>query len=249
VRNRTVVAALGAATVLWGGAVISGSAATSPTRPAPTPIASRANSVEAWTARVLLPTTLRRGPSMRAAKYKKITPYAPYDQGPQVLLVLEARTSVRDGVWYKVRTSDRPLEDSGWLPESVVKVKKTKFRIQVDISDRELTLYRGGVIVDAWSVAVGTPDNPTPEGEFAISEIVPQTDPDGFFGPYIVTLTAHSAKLSDFDGGDGRVALHGTSLPNLLGTAASHGCIRLPNDLATQIAKTVPLGSPVDVVE
>ena len=196
-----------------------------------------------------MPTTLRRGPSMRAAKYKKLSPYAPFDEGPQVLLVLEARTSIRDGVWYKVRTPDRPLEDSGWLPEDAVKVKKTKFRIQVDISDRELTLYRGGVVADTWKVAVGTPDNPTPEGEFAISEIVPQPNPNGFFGPYIITLTAHSAKLSDFDGGDGRVALHGTSLPNLLGTAASHGCIRLPNELAIQIAKTVPLGSPVDVVE
>ncbi len=75
-----------------------------------------------------------------------------------------------------------------------------------------------------------------------------QARPGGFFGPYILTLTAHSANLSDFDGGDGRVALHGTSLPNLLGQAVSHGCVRLPNPAAIRLAKTVPAGAPVDIL-
>ena len=75
-----------------------------------------------------------------------------------------------------------------------------------------------------------------------------QKNPNGFFGTYILTLTAHSLNLSEFDGGDGRVALHGTSQPQLLGQAVSHGCVRLANAVATRLARTVPAGSPVDIV-
>jgi lipoprotein-anchoring transpeptidase ErfK/SrfK len=77
---------------------------------------------------------------------------------------------------------------------------------------------------------------------------VPQADPRGFYGPFIMTLTAHSEALSDFDGGDGRVALHGTSRPDLLGGAVSHGCVRLPNAAARRMAAVVPPGAPVDIV-
>jgi lipoprotein-anchoring transpeptidase ErfK/SrfK len=103
-------------------------------------------------------------------------------------------------------------------------------------------------VVGRWTVAVGTQANPTPKGSFALSEIVKQRNPAGFFGTYILTLSAHSEKLSEFDGGDGRVALHGTNRPQLLGQAVSHGCVRLANSVATRIGRTVPAGSPVDIL-
>ena len=104
----------------------------------------------------------------------------------------------------------------------------------------------GGTIAGRWTVAIGTPANPTPIGRFALSEIVKQPRASGFFGTYIITLTAHSENPSEFDGGDGRVALHGTNQPQLLGQAVSHGCERLSNPVATRIAKTAPAGAPVE---
>ncbi|HWH20515.1 MAG TPA: L,D-transpeptidase, partial [Solirubrobacterales bacterium] len=56
--------------------------------------------------------------------------------------------------------------------------------------------------------------------------------PRGFVGPWALPLTLLSDKLHHFEGGEGRVAIHGrdgASLLNPLGTAASHGCIRVPN--------------------
>jgi hypothetical protein len=44
------------------------------------------------------------------------------------------------------------------------------------------------------------------------------------------------------------VGIHGTNEPQGLGTDVSHGCIRIGNDAIVRLAKTLPLGTPVDVV-
>lgn len=63
--------------------------------------------------------------------------------------------------------------------------------------------------------------------------------PADFFGAWVIGLTAHSDVLAHFDGGDGRVGMHGrggASLRDPLGTARSHGCIRLANaDISTLV--------------
>jgi lipoprotein-anchoring transpeptidase ErfK/SrfK len=216
---------------------------------APRPIAGRPTSKEAWTARVLYPVVARRGPKKTARRHSKVSPFAPYDQGPQQLLVLRAESSARHGVWYYVQLPRRPNTAAAWLPAAAVKVARTRYRVKVDLSDRRAYLIRNGATVRNWRVVVGMPAYPTPVGRFSVSEVVRQSRAGGFFGPYIITLSAHSDRLNDFAGGDGRVALHGTSLPGLLGSASSHGCVRFENAAISEIAKRVPPGAPVDVQE
>jgi len=69
-----------------------------------------------------------------------------------------------------------------------------------------------------------------------------------------VTLTAHSDVLQRYDGGDGRVALHGRggdSLRDPLGSAASHGCVRLTNTAIAGIVRRIGVdaiaGTPVRI--
>jgi lipoprotein-anchoring transpeptidase ErfK/SrfK len=247
-------AALGVAAI----ALAAGAAAAPAARtPAPThkpklpverAIASAPTAKVAWTARVVLPVRLAKRPTKGAQRGKELSPYAPYDGGPQTLLVLGARSTRKDGVWYRLLLPSRPNTASAWVPAESVRVTPTRYRIRVDLSSRVVALKESGEVVKSWTVAVGTSQNPTPLGHFAVSEIVHQVKPSGFFGPEIITLTAHSQNLNEFDGGDGRVALHGTNLPQLLGKAVSHGCVRLPNDAIRLIARTVPPGTPVDVV-
>jgi lipoprotein-anchoring transpeptidase ErfK/SrfK len=214
---------------------------------APRAIAAAPTPTLAWTARVLMQVPMRRAPLRGAARRGVLSPYAPHDAGPQHLLVVGARATRRDGVWYRLLLPSRPNGASAWVPASAVKVTPTPWRVTVSIARRQATLRRAGRVVRTWTVAVGTAANPTPKGRFALSEVIPQPDPRGFYGPFILTLTAHSTTLSDFDGGGGRVALHGTSRPDLLGQAVSHGCVRLPNAAARTIGRLVPPGSPVDV--
>jgi lipoprotein-anchoring transpeptidase ErfK/SrfK len=91
---------------------------------------------------------------------------------------------------------------------------------------------------------------PTPRGLFAVSERVLQPDPDGFLGPWALLLTAFSPTLVSFGGGPGQVALHGragASLADPLGSARSHGCIRIPNVGIRLLARVAREGTPVEV--
>jgi len=251
----SLAAALAAAAVL--AVPVAATAATAPPAPKAPRLARHAprgvlnfapTAKRAWTARVVVRTRLASAPRHRAQRGQFISPYAPYDGGPQTLLVLGAKGKRPAARWYRVLLPSRPNGASAWLPGWAVKLTSTPIRIRVDLTGRTLELLNAGRVIQTWTVAVGTTVNPTPAGHFAVSEIVPQADPNGFFGPYIFALTAHSPGLSEFDGGDGRVALHGTSLPNLLGERVSHGCVRLPNVAADYLARIVPPGAPVDIV-
>src|SRR5262249_54501567 len=98
-----------------------------------------------------------------------------------------------------------------------------------------------------WAV-VGKRSTPTPEDLGAIYERNRQPSAQGFEGPWILALTLLSNKLHSFEGGPGRVAIHGRggeSLLNPLGTAASHGCLRISNGPIRWMAAHVPVSTPV----
>lgn len=64
-------------------------------------------------------------------------------------------------------------------------------------------------------------------------------------------LTAHSNVLEDYGGGPGRVAIHGRggqSLLDPLGSARSHGCIRIDNRWISWMARTLRPGTRVLVM-
>jgi len=251
---RALGVALGAAAVVAvaaaGGPGTTAEAATAKPRPvAPRPVASRPTTAEAWTARVVVPVHTRSAPRANAKRLTKLTGVGPYNGNPETLLVVGATSRVKGGVWYRVLLDSRPNDATGWVPAAAVRVKKTFYRVEVDLSERSLSILRRGKVVGRWNVAVGTSADPTPTGRFAISEIVRQSRPTGFFGSHIITLSAHSEHLNEFDGGDGRVAIHGTMNARDLGQAVSHGCVRVSNPVARQIARLVPPGAPVEIVE
>lgn len=237
---------VGLVSVTAGAGIAASGAAAAVTPVTQRPIGGAPTAKRAWMARVLLPTVGRAAPSTSARVTRRISPEAPYDRSPQVLLVLRTATGP-GGPWYRVLLPVRPNGTAAWVRGRDLLVRATAYRIRVTLDTRTLEVLRAGRVVSRDTVAVGTTANPTPTGLFGLSEVVPQTPANGFFGPYILTLTAHSERLSDFDGGKGQVALHGTSLPGLLGQAVSHGCVRLSNAAVTRIAKLVPPGAPVEV--
>jgi lipoprotein-anchoring transpeptidase ErfK/SrfK len=132
-----------------------------------------------------------------------------------------------------------------------VVLSSTPWRVVVSTERRTLTVFWNAQQVKSFPVVVGAPGSPTPKGLFAIAERIPLANPDGFFGSWILTLTAHSTVYQHFDGGDGLVAIHGRGGSSLLvpvGTAKSHGCIRIDNSAVDWLAKVAAPGTPVDVV-
>jgi lipoprotein-anchoring transpeptidase ErfK/SrfK len=53
--------------------------------------------------------------------------------------------------------------------------------------------------------------------------------------------------LTEWPGG-GKVGIHGTSKPWLLGQAVSHGCVRVSNQTALALRRLAPVGTPISIV-
>lgn len=161
----------------------------------------------------------------------------------RVLLVEEER----DG-WLKVRLPVRPNHRTGWVPASAVEVEQLDVKVYVDLDDRELTVLAGEDTILRTPIAVGTQEHPTPTGTFSITDKLETPDPAGSYGPFALGLSGYSETLTEFAGGDGQVGIHGTNDASSIGQAASHGCIRVPNEIVEQLADLLPLGTPVHVV-
>ncbi len=67
--------------------------------------------------------------------------------------------------------------------------------------------------------------------------------------PYALALSARSRVLQEFEGGPGQIALHGVdNIGGPLGSALSHGCVRMSSADVTWLATTIGAGVPVSIV-
>ena len=149
--------------------------------------------------------------------------------------------------WVEVRLPIRPNGSTGFVQTADVEIYAVGGKILVDLSDRELTYTLGGTEVMSTTVAVGTSSNPTPTGIFFVTDNVTLANPNSPWGPHALGLSARSDTITEYNGGDGIIGIHGTSNPSSIGKAASLGCVRLPNDLITLLHQLVPIGTPVEI--
>ncbi len=119
--------------------------------------------------------------------------------------------------------------------------------VEVSLSDHVMRVTRDGQVAVETPVAIGTDATPTPTGRFYVTDVIDTGKPDGAYGPFALGLSAHSDVLDQFAGGDGQIGIHGTNQPDSIGTSASHGCVRVPNEVITALAGNIPLGTPVTI--
>lgn len=125
-------------------------------------------------------------------------------------------------------------------------VPASNLRLEVNVAERELYVYRGDERVSTHKVAVGTSEWPTRTGEWTIGQVV--------WNPRWIPPTEQSwaedrepKEPGDPENPLGRAQLvydaprsvHGTNQPSSLGKAASHGSIRIANSDAIALAKLV----------
>jgi lipoprotein-anchoring transpeptidase ErfK/SrfK len=165
-----------------------------------------------------------------------------WDYRPQEVLALSVRPGADGKRWYRVSVPMRPNGMLGWVPARSVHVAPTRGQIVISRTERTLEVFRRGVRVLRAPVAVGAPGMETPLGHFYVTaRFIPFEDP--FLGVFAVETSAYS-KLSEWPGG-GVVGIHGTDMPQLLGKAVSHGCIRVSNATAGALRRLAPLGTPI----
>jgi lipoprotein-anchoring transpeptidase ErfK/SrfK len=248
--------AIATLTVLAGGLLAPASARAQEPPPVPQPpeeerpfeIAAPSRAHGATVARIVAPTFARARLETPRRGWRVHTATAWSGQA-QVLLVLDA-TTFEGRRWVKLLLANRPNGSAGWVPRDRVLLKRTRHWVTVHLRARRVTVFRDGERVRRFRAVVGAPGTPTPRGLAAIYERNRQPDPNAFLGPWALPLTSFSEVLESYGGGPGRVAIHGrggASLLDPLGSARSHGCIRVNNEHVRWLARRVPVGTPVRV--
>jgi len=125
--------------------------------------------------------------------------------------------------------------------------------ITVNRSTYELTLWKDLERAKTYTVAVGQPAYPTPTGLYTIGSkqvdpvwSVPNSDWAGeLAGTTVAGGTAENPLKARWMGITDGAGIHGTDITSSLGTAASHGCIRMSVPEVIELYDQVPIGTPI----
>lgn len=185
--------------------------------------------------------TVYRGPS---TQNRMLTLSKPTPTQSVTLLVKQQRAS-----WVQTYLPMRPNGALGWVRRSSIRVFRDPWAVVIHLHSHRLVLRRANRLIKALPIAVGKASTPTPTGHFFVNELLKQPDPAGPYGPYAFGTSDFSDVITHFGaGGNGQIGIHGTDQPWVIGTSASHGCIRLYNTDITWLAQRIPLGTPVQIV-
>jgi lipoprotein-anchoring transpeptidase ErfK/SrfK len=129
------------------------------------------------------------------------------------------------------------------------RAKDTKLIVHLKL--RQVIVYRNGQELDRYPVAIGQAGWETPVGEFNIHQMkqnpkwqhpitreVFATGPDNPLGDRWIGF---------YEGDHMAIGFHGTPNESLIGSAVSHGCLRMRNQDIQALYKEVGLGTPVEV--
>jgi hypothetical protein len=108
--------------------------------------------------------------------------------------------------------------------------------ILVDVNARRLSLLENGRVIKSYPIALGTPETPTPVGEWRV--VSRARNWGGGFGSRWLGLNVPW----------GMYGIHGTNRPQLIGQRVSHGCIRMRNRDVEDLYPYVPTGTLVHVI-
>jgi hypothetical protein len=176
----------------------------------------------------------------------------PITQARTVLPVLSRVLDKSGNFWLRVRLPGRVTgtaapPPTGWISAAGTELQSTPWHIVVSLEARELTLYKSGRPVREFAAIVGKPSTPTPAGQYFVEEAVTLSKGQPG-GPFALATSDRSNVLQEFDGGPGQIAIHGLeNLGGNLGTAASHGCVRVANSAITWLVARVGAGTPITI--
>jgi lipoprotein-anchoring transpeptidase ErfK/SrfK len=108
------------------------------------------------------------------------------------------------------------------------------YSIEIDTKKRTLKLFKNGILIKQYPVAVGKPTTPTPLGHWTIIK-------KGLWG---AQFGGHFMQLSVPWGIYG---IHGTDMPWFITQAVSHGCVRMYSNDAKELYDIVSIGTPVHI--
>lgn len=139
--------------------------------------------------------------------------------------------------------------------EMSVALPQDLFEIEIDRSDRLLTVRYAGEHLVTWSCCVGSGDN-TPVGTFHIRNKAVWPPWTAYWGEYMPGGSPRNPLGARWLGTSARgdetgraIGIHGTNQPSSIGRRISGGCVRLTNAHAIEMYDTIPIGTRVVIHE
>jgi lipoprotein-anchoring transpeptidase ErfK/SrfK len=124
--------------------------------------------------------------------------------------------------------------------------RQAELRLEITLSERQLRVYRGGELAGTHEVAVGDEsEHPTPTGEYTIHQVDWNPDwrpPDS---DWAADEEYREPGHPENPMGRARLifeepySIHGTDDLESLGRAASHGSVRVANEVVLELARLV----------
>jgi lipoprotein-anchoring transpeptidase ErfK/SrfK len=196
---------------------------------------------------LLAPQVAHTAPEAGSPVVAPVAGHRPITGERTTLPVLARSVGAGGAQWLHVMLPGRPDGLTGWITQSGTRLLVTPWRIVVDLAARRVKAYSNGRMIRDFAAVVGKPSTPTPSGEFFVEEVL-RMAPAEPGGPFALALSARSNVLQEFEGGPGQIAIHGReNLGGTLGTAASHGCIRLATASIDWLAARIVPGTPVTI--
>jgi lipoprotein-anchoring transpeptidase ErfK/SrfK len=212
--------------------------------PGPPRLLGSTRHLSQW-APVRRPVVARRGPGADSAAVALLSSRTP-EGTDNAVVVLERRQDRAGVAWVRVRLPVLPNGTTAWVPRSALGGYVTvDTRLEVDLRRLSATLYRGGRPVFRAAIGVGTASSPTPTGEFYVRNRLTRYR-SATYGPVAFGTSARSPTATDWPAG-GFIGIHGTDRPDLLPGRVSHGCIRMRNLDVLELARRMPVGTPVTI--
>lgn len=153
---------------------------------------------------------------------------------------------------------------AAWVVGSVYTTKKPKVTrknlgkaILVVLKERRVYLYKNTKVEKKYRCAIGTRSYPTPTGNFKIVQkryrptwVNPAPNGWGSNMPSSIGPGARNPLgLRALNLNVSGIRIHGTTKISSIGTAASHGCVRLTNKNVIDLYKRVKVGTPVYIIK
>ena len=172
--------------------------------------------------------------------------YAQTAFGNRLALVVEQFDDT--GAWAEVGVPVRPNGTTTWIQTAFFNQSTHNYHITVDLSETSVNVYYRDQLLIEQIAASGRESRPTPVVRAYIDEKIPGEQVSPAYGAWILSISAFSESLGTFGGGMPKLALHGTNQPELMGQYISSGCVRVPDEIISFIAETVPVGTIIDII-
>lgn len=137
-------------------------------------------------------------------------------------------------------------------PASAESSVREVLALELHLSERRLAVYRGDMLIANYSVAVGREGWQTPTGEFSVFQ--KQRDPaweHPFTGEVIPPGPENplgTRWIGFWSDGENAIGFHGTPDESVIGSAVSHGCVRMRNEDVLALYEQVSVDTLVTVL-